>query len=217
LVPATRFQTYGAGLEQIVKKTGTYIDVDAQILKSDGTKTIGILTNSSPFPPVADSPSSTRQRLDYEEKSLIIALNQLVGKQWSVGLRYKLTHADLDRPFIDIPAGTAGLDQLQGGSHVMATLHQVYLYANYYHPLGFFGQFNTVWTAQSNSGYTTPLPGDDFWQLNAFVGYRFFQRRVEARLGVLNLADRDYHLNPLTLYNDLPRERTLVASLKFYF
>jgi len=36
-------------------------------------------------------------------------------------------------------------------------------------------------------------------------------------LGVLNLADRDYHLNPLTLYNDLPRERTLVASLKFYF
>jgi len=217
LVPATRFQTYGAGLEQIIKKTGTYIDVDAQILKSDGTKTIGILTNSSPFPPVADSPSSTRQRLDYEEKSLIIALNQLVGKQWSVGLRYKLTHADLDRPFIDIPAGTTGLDQLQGGSHVMATLHQVYLYANYYHPLGFFGQFNTVWTAQSNSGYTTPLPGDDFWQLNAFVGYRFFQRRVEARLGVLNLADRDYHLNPLTLYNDLPRERTLVASLKFYF
>ena len=42
-------------------------------------------------------------------------------------------------------------------------------------------------------------------------------RRIEARLGVLNLTDHDYRLNPLTLYNDLPRERTIVASLKIYF
>jgi hypothetical protein len=40
---------------------------------------------------------------------------------------------------------------------------------------------------------------------------------VEARVGVLNLADQNYRLNPLTLYNELPRERTFVASLKWYF
>ena len=101
--------------------------------------------------------------------------------------------------------------------HVRATLHQLYLYANYYHPSGFFSQFKSVWSSQSNDGYSGPLPGDDFWQFNLFVGYRFFQRRMEARLGLLNLTDRDYRLNPLTLYNDLPRTRTLAASFKFYF
>jgi hypothetical protein len=36
-------------------------------------------------------------------------------------------------------------------------------------------------------------------------------------VGVLNITDQDYRLNPLTLYNELPRERTFVASLKFFF
>jgi hypothetical protein len=34
---------------------------------------------------------------------------------------------------------------------------------------------------------------------------------------LLNLTDRDYHLNPLNLYSELPRERTLAASFKFNF
>ncbi len=217
LVPATRFDTYGVGLDQIFKKTGTYFDVDAELLKSQGTKTVGLLTNSSPLFPSADSPSSTRQQLDFEEKSLIIAVNQLLGKEWSLGARYKLTHAHLDSPFVDFPANTTGLDTLNTPPHVSATLHQLYLSANYYIPCGFFGQFNTVWSAQSNQGYSNPTPGDDFWQFNVFVGYRFFQRRAEARLGLLNIGDQDYRLNPLTLYNDLPRSRTLAASFKFYF
>jgi hypothetical protein len=66
-------------------------------------------------------------------------------------------------------------------------------------------------------GYTPDIPGDDFWQYNLAVGYRFWQRRVEARLALLNISDRDYRLNPLTLYNELPRERTLTVGLKFYF
>jgi outer membrane receptor protein involved in Fe transport len=93
----------------------------------------------------------------------------------------------------------------------------VNLYAIYQHRCGFFAQFDTVWSQQSNQGYTPDQPGDDFWQFNVQVGYRFFQRRVEARLGVLNLTDQDYRLNPLTLYNELPHERTLVATLKWYF
>ena len=60
-------------------------------------------------------------------------------------------------------------------------------------------------------------PGDDFWQLNAFVGYRFPRRYAELSVGVLNLTDRDYRLNPLTLYAELPRERTAVVTLKINF
>jgi hypothetical protein len=36
-------------------------------------------------------------------------------------------------------------------------------------------------------------------------------------VSVLNIFDQDYRLNPLTLYTELPRERTLAVSLKFYF
>jgi outer membrane receptor protein involved in Fe transport len=215
LVPGTRFETFGLGLDQNFKDTGTYLTVNAELLNSDGTKTVGILTNSNLTAPEADSASSTRQSLEYQEKSLVIALHQLVGKEFSVGARYKLTHARLDRPFTDLPAATTGLDAFN--PHVTATLNQVYLYANYYHPCGFFGQINTVWSQQSNRGYSAPIPGDDFWQYNVHAGYRFLRRRAEAAVGVLNLTDRDYRLNPLTLYNELPRERTFVASLKFFF
>ena len=42
-------------------------------------------------------------------------------------------------------------------------------------------------------------------------------RRAEARFGVLNIGDSDYHLNPLTLYNELPRGRMFTVSLKLNF
>ena len=61
------------------------------------------------------------------------------------------------------------------------------------------------------------MPGDDFWQFNLYAGYRFLQRRAEARVGLLNLGDQDYRLNPLTLYNELPRQRELTVSFKFNF
>ena len=36
-------------------------------------------------------------------------------------------------------------------------------------------------------------------------------------LGILNLTDRDYRLNPLNLTTELPRTRTFYASLRFSF
>ena len=64
---------------------------------------------------------------------------------------------------------------------------------------------------------TPARPGDNFWQLNVFAGYRFPHRRAEVRLGVLNLTDRDYRLNPLNLVSEPPRERTFYASFRFAF
>jgi len=49
------------------------------------------------------------------------------------------------------------------------------------------------------------------------AGYRFLNRRVEISLALLNITDTDYHLNPLTLYSELPRERTLAVRLRFAF
>ena len=53
--------------------------------------------------------------------------------------------------------------------------------------------------------------------MNLFGGYRFFRRHAQVQVGVLNLADQDYQLNPLNLHAELPHARTFVASLQFNF
>jgi hypothetical protein len=40
---------------------------------------------------------------------------------------------------------------------------------------------------------------------------------MEVRVGVFNLTDQDYQLNPLTLYSELPRERLFAASFRFFY
>lgn len=214
LVPGTEFETFGLGWDQSFP-TRTYLTVQAEWLQSDGTRTLGVLTNSDIFVPTADSASSTRQSLDFEERSLLVALNQLVGKEWAFGARYKLTEADLETRSLDISPSLSGAGVLN--QDVAATLHQVTLFANYNHRCGFFGEFGAVWSQQSNRRYAPDIPGDDFWQFNLYLGYRFKLRHAEARLGLINLNDRDYRLNPLTLYNELPRQRAVTCSFKFYF
>ena len=213
LVPGTRFETFGVGLDHEFP-THTYVNVDAELLRSKASRTLGIITNST-FIPVPDSPGSTRQKLEYQERTLTVSVNQLVSDEWALGVRYRVSDVYLHGRF---PAISPAVDRT---AHVNlneeAILHQVSLYANYNLPCGFFAQAESVWTAQSNSGYLPSLSDDNFWQLNAFAGYRFWRRHAEARVGVLNITDRDYKLNPLTLYSELPRERTFYASFKFYF
>jgi Tfp pilus assembly protein PilF len=215
LVPGTSFETWGVGLDQSFKKTGTYLVLEGQWLQSDAKRTVGMLTNSDIFAPVPDSASSTRQALDFHERSLLVSVNQLLGENYALGVRYKLTEADLETRATQLPGTLSGVDALN--QDVLATLHQVWFDALYHHRWGVFAQFSAVWSQQSNRGYTPDIPGDDFWQLHVQAGYRFWQRRIEARVGLLNLTDQNYKLNPLTLYNELPRERTFVAGLKWYF
>jgi tetratricopeptide (TPR) repeat protein len=212
LVPGTSFTTYCLGLEQSLK-TRTYISIDAEILDSDADRTVGVITNAF-FIPVPNRPGSTGQSLDFTEQSLVFSLNQLICDEWSFGARYRLSHAALKGVFTDISSAAAdGLNQDEN-----ATFQQLILYLNYYHPCGFFSQFQSIWTGQHNEGYAAPgLPGDYFWQLNLYAGYRFLHRAAEVRVGLLNMTDQDYLLNPLNLYYDLPRGRTVSMSLKFYF
>jgi tetratricopeptide (TPR) repeat protein len=213
LVPGTRFETWGAGINQRLK-SGLYLDVFGEILESDAQRTVGLIANDPAVqPPAANEPSATEQSLDYRERSLVVAANQLLGRDFAVGARYRLTAADLDSSFGRLSPNVApGLEQ-----NVSATMQQLLLAAIFNHPSGAFAQVNGIWTEQDNYDYPGRLPGDHFWHLNALVGYRFFRRHGEVAVGLLNIFDRDYQLNPLTLYSELPRERTFVASLKFYF
>lgn len=101
-------------------------------------------------------------------------------------------------------------------------MNQVQLNAIYNHPSGFFARGDATWYAQSNSGYDTQYnpagePGDSFWELNAFIGYRSPHRRIETSLGLLNIGNQGYNLNPLNIYNQLPYKRTIAYSLTVNF
>ena len=211
LIPGSEFQSFGLGLEQKFP-TRTYVTVAGQVLTSEADRTIGAFNiELSPLTPTV--PIDLEERIDFEERSLSVIVNQLLGNHWSVGAAYRFTDAELEEDFVSLPAVfRATFDR-----DVRATLHQVSLFAHFNHRCGFFAQANSIWSQQDNRGYSPEIAGDDFWQHNAFVGYRFLRRRLEARVGILNITDENYRLNPLTLYAELPRGRTLSASLRFNF
>src|SRR5262249_12914148 len=143
--------------------------------------------------------------------------NQLVGRNWSFGVRYQLSHAEVDQRLDDVIANLSTNVSISAIPNAMyndaALLHQLNLSIHYTRPSGFFSQAQALWYAQDNRN----LPDSDFWQFNLFAGFRFAQRRVELLVGGLNLTDQDYRLNPLNLHGDLPRKRTLLVSYKFNF
>lgn len=216
-VAGARFENAGVALDQRFK-TGTYLTLQGEWLHSRAEQALGsveIVPPVDPFAPGAvfqQLPGTTPQELEYYERNLIAVVNQLIGRDFSVGVRYRLSEATLDSHLKSLPFAGA---QIEGERQ--SILHQVDLFALFNHPSGFFSGFDALWTKQSNMGYTPDRPGDNFWQFNAFVGYRFYRRHAEVRLAVLNLTDQDYHLNELNLTPDLPRDRTLAVSCRVNF
>ena len=213
LVPGSQFETAGVGFDQSFA-SGTWFGVEAEWLTSHGERKVGAFTNST-FLPIPDSLSSTRQSLDFRERDLSAYAAQLLGDWFSISARYRLSEGTINGRFPQIPDTAAGLSQLEQDQR--AILHQLSFGANLNHPSGLFAQWESSWYRQHNSGYTPALADADFWQHNVFVGYRTPRRYAEIRLGLLNLSNTDYRLNPLNLHADLPRARTFVASLRFNF
>jgi outer membrane receptor protein involved in Fe transport len=194
--------------------TRTYVGVSAQFLKSDVNDEIGVFAfpTNPPFSGTYVVPASTSRQLEYEEPSAAITVNQLLGDFWSLGAQYRYTRSTLHSVFAELVPVDANADRTE-----RADLQQATLFALWNHSSGFFARFESQWYHQQNHGYSTPLPGDDFFQHNVLVGYRLKRQRGELSLGVLNLTDTDYRLNPLNPYSELPRERVFFARLKFNF
>lgn len=212
-VAAPAYETAGLLIEKKFS-TGTYAAIQGTLLKSDLERRIGTFDAFSSRGEIRAVPSSTRQALDYEEKNLIVTLNQMLGNEWSFGARYQLTYSDLETRFRDVPATL--LPEL-AHSEQEATLHQANLFVLYHHPCGFFARLDGNYYQQSNAGYIPDIPGDELFQLNAQVGYRFRRNYGDITLGFLNITDQDYKLNPLNPYNELPRERTFAVRLRLNF
>jgi uncharacterized protein involved in outer membrane biogenesis len=161
-------------------------------------------------------PSGLQENLKFQESTFLFTAHQLVGERWSFGLSYRLSQAVLNDDYPTVPDGLI-FDNFQPRQRTEGTLQQVDCTAIYNHPRGFFAEGEALWNRQDNTGYTPDEPGDAFWQLNAFIGYRSPHRRAEISLGLLNINNQDYNLNPLNIYNELPRKRTLIVSFKLNF
>ena len=216
-----KFETFGISLEQKFH-TGTYLGVTGELLNSEVNRIDGAYNydiTSSPDPVPVPS-AGLRERLKYREPSLSVTANQLIGRDWSLGARYKYSQAVLDDNFVDIPnASPTGpfFSDFTNRERLEARLQQVDLFAIFNHPCGFFAEGEAAWYGQNNIGYQGTEPGDDFWQLNALCGYRFPRRRAEITLALLNITGHNYKLNPLNIYNELPRERTLAVQFNVNF
>ncbi len=209
LVPGTEFTATGLGFDQSLP-SGTWFGLALEQLESDGERDVGAFSSFVELVAPATA-TNTRQTLDYRERNLSAYVGQLLGKNFSLGARYRISRAELSERFPDIPDTAIGLGQLEGDER--ATLQQLALTLNFHHRSGVFAQWESGWYHQSNSDYAD----EDFWQHDLMVGYRLPRRHAEVRLGLLNLFDTDYRLNPLNLHAALPRARTFAVSLRLNF
>ena len=213
-VPGAKFETYEFSVEQKFP-TRTYLGVSGQLLNSDVQQTVGTFDYLPLRFPEA-IPSGLSEDLNYQEQSLRFTANQLLGECWALNAGYQLSQAVLNENFVNVP-NTLGAGSIQPRQRLKGVLNQVDLAVVYNHPCGFFAQPEAHWYGQSNSGYAPGEPGADFWQLNALVGYRFLHRKAQFTLGLLNLTGQNYSLNPLNLYDEMPRSRMLALRLQVNF
>jgi outer membrane receptor protein involved in Fe transport len=216
----SRLDTYDLSLEQKFD-TGTYLSLSGEILYSKLDEIAGFWDNypftQTYFDTGFDVTSQGQAKsLNYRERSVTANADQLLGKQWSAGAQYRLSQANLDTSYPQIIAANLSPNDIniQPRQSADSVLQTINLHANWNSPTGLFSLLEADWYRQNNSNGE---PGSGFWQFNAYAGYRFWHRRAEITLGLLNIGDQAYHLDPLNLYNDLPRSRTLLARLRFSF
>jgi Flp pilus assembly protein TadD len=211
--PGAPFDTYDVSFEQELTPT-TYLGLSGEILDSATTRTVGGYTIDPALGPFG-VPSGLHQDLDYTEKSFAATLNQLAGRSWSFGATYRVTQSNLKQRLTEV--ADPFLPLINPSQSLESVLHQVSLDARFNHRSGVFARFNASWYGQSNEGFVPMEPGDNFWQFNLWAGYRFAHRKAEISVGLLNLMDHDYHLEPLTPYNELAHRRTVAVRLLINF
>ena len=214
------YKNWGLSLEGAAASR-TWWGASFNVLEENVDRTVGAFDYlASPVFPAgaAALPSGAQEKLAYREEVLSLSLNQLLGDEFAVGLGYRYTHAELRDTFPEIPIAV----NATANRTDEAALHEFTMYANWNSPTGLFARAEANWYAQDIDGSVgglrmNGLPGDDFWQFNAELGYRFHRNLCDFSVGVLNIGDTDYRLTPLTYYRELPRERTFFVRYRLSF
>ena len=216
-VAAPRFETEGLSLQQKFASK-TYLGVELTNIDEQVRRQPGLFVNSQDPTQAPFVPGATSERLSYGERTMLVTLNQLLGDRWSLGVRERLSYSELRDQLDQIPSSVAPTSKVEG------EFNQLQLFATYNDPSGWFARAEAIWFDQHNHGYVPALHGADFWQYNIYAGYRFRRNLGEISLGLLDLADQDYFVNPLNsyyapidFYDTIPRQRTLLVRVRFNF
>jgi Flp pilus assembly protein TadD len=218
-VAGARDKIWGGAMD--LKLPGrTFLTVQGQWLGTDLNEGAGVFDSGANGPTAGSMPEHFR----YAEPSLDVTINKLVGNDFSIGAAYRYTHSTLS---VSDPFVLALSPLLNTPAQLEAQLHEADAYLQFAHPSGFFARADVEWHLQFNSGYSPgtvarpafdlPSPRTEFTQVNLYAGYRFWHRRGEATFGVLNVGGRNYSLNPLNVYAELPRSRVWMGRLRFNF
>jgi hypothetical protein len=203
---APTFETLGGAMD-LKLGTHTFAGIQVERLRSGVDEDIGDYV--SPFgPPVPASVSSYDQQLHYTERTFALSLNQLVGDYVVLGGAYKIDDSDLG--FVYPSFHNFDLTE-------KARLQEADGYLLLDHPSGFFARAEVHWYGQVDTGWSPAEPKVSFFQENIFAGWRFYHRHAELQAGILNLGGGDYNLNPLTVYQELPRKRVFDLRFNFIF
>ena len=213
IIPGTKFDSWSLGFDQKLPSK-TYFGLSAELLSSAGARDVGAFSNAIAFIDVPNSVTTTSQQLDYRERNFSAYLSQLLGRDWAAGARYRVSEAKMNTqlPALTGISGVGPLDQNQ-----RAVLQHGQFFLIYNHPSGFFAEWSSDWFHRANHADLSGEAGADFWQHNFYAGYVFAHRRAEVRLGLLNLTDQNYRLDPLNLQSELARGRTFTASLRLNY
>ncbi len=206
-VEGAKFDIYGIAADFKLPEH-FYLGLTAQRIDSQVTQNLGVFDLIEPLPsPLV--PSTFVNEYDFTEDIFQADLSKLIGEWFTVGVGYQFSNSKLDFIFPEAP----GFNFTQE-----AQLHLWRGHVLFNHPTGFYAGAETNWYLQDNDGYGTTRPNDQFQQLNVILGYRFWENRGDVRVGLLNLTDDDYRLNPLSVYDStLPRERVYSISVKIEY
>lgn len=217
-VEAPHYKIWGLSAEgQLASRT--WWGASFNVIDEEVDRTRGIFTgySSSVFPSnPAYFPDGMSEELDYEERSLTLTLNQLIGDQFSVGAGLRITKSELDTTLPELVS-----DGRKFRLSDEATLTEIMLNANWNSPTGWFARVEANYYTQdiedNENSLVSSGSGDSFWQFNALAGYRFWDNNCEIAAGVLNIGDTDYRLNPLNPRQEIVRDRTAVLRFRITF
>ena len=223
-IEAPRYEILGLAAEGKLTDR-TWWGVSAGLVDQKVVREIGVFTgyDAGVFP---NSPAyfadTERQRLDYRETSAAFTLNQLIGDEFAVGARYRITRSDLT-------TSHPGLQPLLPDLTDTTTLQELSLFADWISPTGWFAHVeanayhqklnrqDSYERQQTANPGLPPREGDGFIQLNAWAGYRFHDNLCEITAGVLNITGKDYQLSPINPRGEIPRDRTFFVSCRMSF
>lgn len=203
-------KTWGGALD-LKLASRTYLGLEVHGWKSDVERArSGLYTDIFNNNPAV---LAFTEQLDYSATAAGVSLDQLLGQEWSGGLGWRWQDTKLQTR---IPQ----LTSVYSGQQYEATLHELWTRLQWQHPAGPYARIeaNWLWQWHGNQPTSSSLAGrETVTQVNLQTGWRFRANRGEIGVGILNLGGKNYRLDPLSGYPELPRERVFFARVQLNF